>query len=65
MALHEPATNATTYGALACEAVRVRIVWRTASGAPGQTLHLCSSEHGAPDGLTCTMTALIQPLRAR
>jgi two-component sensor histidine kinase len=96
MALHELATNATKYGALSCETGRVRIVWHTARGEAGRTLHLCWSEHGgppvtpperrgfgsrliertltdtlggdvvlrfAPDGVTCTMKAVIQRLR--
>lgn len=96
MALHELATNATKYGALSCEAGRVRIAWHTSRSAAGRVLHLCWSERGgppvelprqrgfgsrliertltdtfggdvvlgfAPDGVTCTMTAVIQRLR--
>lgn len=96
MALHELATNATKYGALSCEAGRVRIAWQVARGGAGRTLHLCWSEQGgppvtpparrgfgsrliertitdtfggdvalrfAPEGVTCTMTALIQSAR--
>jgi two-component sensor histidine kinase len=96
MALHELATNAAKYGALSCEAGRVRIAWHTARGEAGRTLHLCWSEHGgppvapparrgfgsrliertvtdtlggevvlrfAPDGVVCTMRAVIRDVR--
>ena len=48
MALHELATNATKYGALSCEAGRVRIAWHTSRREDGRWLYLCWSEHGGP-----------------
>lgn len=48
MALHELATNAVKYGALANETGEIRIVWAVSPGPGGPHLHLTWTEWGGP-----------------
>jgi len=46
--LHELATNAAKYGALAGPSGRVHIAWKTAPAGAGQTVELLWQERGGP-----------------